>query len=120
MMLDAAVQNISGVMEGVLIGLLASGLAIFGWLTVISRNPRMFQFQISVFIMIWIAGELVDIMQGNDVLSLMGIGSAASFIHLGAMIFFAAMIWLRFIAARSKGRKLVDDDATSSGYLIDK
>ena len=119
-MLDAAAQaSISSLMENVLIGLLVGALGIFAWLAAISRNLRAFQFQISIFIIIWIAGELVDLLQGGQIISLLGNSSAGSIVHVGAMIFFSAMIWLRFLTARSKGRKMVDD-MPPPDYLIDK
>ena len=118
-MLDTAVQaSISAAMENVLIGLLVVALGIFGWLATISRNIRAFQFQISVFIIIWITGELVDMIQSGKFLAAPGIESAGSQIHLGAMIFFSAMIWLRFISARAKGKKIVDEPPAD--YFIDK
>ena len=35
-------------------------LAIFGWLTVRCRNIRSYEFQITVFIMVYIIGELLE------------------------------------------------------------
>jgi membrane associated rhomboid family serine protease len=116
---DPTTQTLmSTVMEDVLVGLLIVALGIFAWLATISRNIRAFQFQISVFIIIWIAGELVDMIQGDQLVTLFGTSSMASLIHVGAMIFFSAMIWLRFISARARGRKMVDD--VPPDYLIDK
>ena len=118
-MLDAAAQGaISGIMENVLMGSLFGALGIFAWLAAISRNVRAFQFQISVFIIIWITGELVDLLQKDQPATFLGIDNAGSLIHVCAMIFFSAMIWLRFITARSRGRTVVDE--APPDYLMDK
>lgn len=116
---DSATQILaSSVMEDVLLGLLVIALGIFGWVAAISRNIRAFQFQISVFIVIWIAGELVDVSQGDSLVSLLGTSSVGSIVHVGAMIFFSVMIWLRFITSRARSRRMVDDEPAD--YLIDK
>ena len=114
----AMLVTASGIMQNVLVGLLVTALGIFAWLAAISRNVKTFQFQLSVFIIIWIAGELVDLLQGNQMMVGMGMDSLGSAVHLGAMIFFSAMIWLRFVTARARGRKIVED--APPDYLMDK
>jgi hypothetical protein len=47
--------------------LLLVALGIFVWLAVRSRNIRSFQFQISIFIIIWILGEITGILQNNGI-----------------------------------------------------
>ena len=40
--------------------ILFMSLAIFGWLAVRCRNIRSFEFQISIFIMVYIVGEIIE------------------------------------------------------------
>ena len=40
--------------------ILFMSLAIFGWLAVRYRNIRSFEFQISIFIMVYIVGEIIE------------------------------------------------------------
>jgi hypothetical protein len=50
--------------------LLLFSVLIFGLLAWRSKNVRTFQFQISIFILIWISGELVNVLAENGYLSL--------------------------------------------------
>ncbi|HZA08419.1 MAG TPA: hypothetical protein VE619_12005, partial [Nitrososphaeraceae archaeon] len=40
--------------------ILFTSLAIFGWLAVRYRNIRSFEFQISIFVMVYIVGEIIE------------------------------------------------------------
>ena len=96
------------------ITLLFISLGIFGWLAIKSHSIRTFQFQISTFIIIWIAGEIVNIMitiNGID----HGIEDIGMQIHLVAMVLFAVLLWTRFYYSRRAGKKIVDE---SSDYYL--
>jgi len=84
-------------------------IGIFGYLALISRNIRSFQFQISIFILIWIAGELANILlqTGSIVLptSLQQIGYV---LHVCSMVFFAVFIYGRYVYAYRRGREILD------------
>jgi hypothetical protein len=91
----------------VIIALLFVALGIFAMVAVKARNIRSFQFQISIFIIVWIAGEMVDVLQDLGMLDVFSEDFGMQ-VHLASMIFFSVMIWLRFYYSRSKGRKIVD------------
>jgi hypothetical protein len=88
--------------------LLLAGMAIFGYLTVVSKSIKKFQFQISVFILIWIAGEIASQIQSFGVISdnLSEIGLE---IHLISMVFFAVLVWARFLSSKNQNKSIVDD-----------
>ena len=91
----------------VILGLLFVALGIFAVVAARARNIRSFQFQIAVFIMVWIVGEVVDVLQDLQVFSLFDEGLGMQ-IHLASMIFFSIMIWLRYYYSKSRGKKIVD------------
>ena len=91
-------------------------LAIFVWLAIKSRNIRAFQFQISIFIALYIIGEILEI-NNITVFSVLppDIGPQ---IHAGSAIFFAIMVWLRFYYAEKSGKRMIEssiDNSSSSG-----
>ncbi len=102
---------ISGIMSIVLLILLSGALVIFGWLAAKSRNIKKFQFQISVFLIIWIVGEIVDVFLNRGLSIISGIEDIGMQIHVGAMVFFCAMIWLRYYYSRTRRTRIVDDPA---------
>ncbi len=80
-------------------------LAIFGWLSLKYRNIRNFEFQVLVFIVIYIIGEILEdykIPSLSASLSYLG-----SQIHVAAA-FLAIILWLRLYHVRSSGRKTID------------
>jgi hypothetical protein len=100
--------------------LLFVSLSIFGGLAIKYHNIRTFQFQISIFIIIWIIGEIVNIvvkvtqiMSNNEIDH--GIEDIGMQIHLAAMALFTVLLWARFYYSRRAGKKIVDD---SSNYYL--
>jgi bacteriorhodopsin len=87
--------------------LLIIAFGIFAWLTAKSRNIRSFQFQISLFIVIWIIGEIVDLLGDEGVINLSW-NDLGMYIHVMAMGMFSAMIWIRFYLSRKGGKKMAD------------
>ena len=90
--------------------LLFAALGIFGGLAIKSHSIRTFQFQISIFIIIWITGEIADIIlniYGID----HGIEDLGTQIHLAAMILFAILLWARFYYSRRAGKKIIGDSS---------
>ena len=73
-------------------------LIIFIWLAVKSKNIRAFQFQISVFIAVYIIGEIIE----NTKIAAFSIlpPDIGSQIHVGSAIFFTIMVWFRFFMLR--------------------
>jgi glucan phosphoethanolaminetransferase (alkaline phosphatase superfamily) len=87
-------------------------LAIFIWLAVRSKNIRAFQFQISVFIAVYIIGEIIE----NIKIAAFSIlpQDIGSQIHVGSAIFFTIMVWLRFFYAEKSGKKMIENNSESN------
>jgi hypothetical protein len=91
----------------IIVALLFIALGIFAIVALKARNIRSFQFQISIFIIVWIIGEMVDVLQDLGMLDVFSEDFGMQ-MHLASMIFFSVMIWLRFYYSRSRGRRIVD------------
>jgi hypothetical protein len=102
------------VMNNITTIMLFGALGIFVWIAIISKNVRTFQFQISIFIIIWILGEIVGILRDSGIIVLSTIqGDIGLEIHVVSMFFFSIMLWLRFYYSQRSGRKIIEDmDAT--------
>jgi hypothetical protein len=87
-------------------------LAIFIWLAVKSKNIRAFQFQISVFIAVYIIGEIIE----NTRITVFSVlpPDIGSQIHVGSAIFFTIMVWFRFFYAEKSGKKMVESNVNNS------
>ena len=68
--------------------LLLIALGIFLWLAIKSKNVKNFQFQISIFIVIWLLGDLVDVLHNNLIFTFSTIPDIGLRIHVISMIFF--------------------------------
>jgi hypothetical protein len=93
--------------EVILVLLLSCALAIFGAIALKSRRIGSFQFQISVFILIWIVGELAVILQDLGLFTLFS-DEFGMQVHLLSMIFFSVMLWIRLLYSMKKHKKIVD------------
>jgi hypothetical protein len=77
--------------------LLLAALGIFVWLAAKSKDIRSFQFQISIFIIIWILGQVAGSLQDNGTIVLSPFqGDIGLEIHVVSLVFFSIMVWLRF------------------------
>lgn len=95
---------------GLTLSLLAVALGIFAWLAVKSRSIKSFQFQISLFIVIWIIGEIADFIQEREGMTIMPHNhqEIGLYIHVLAMGLFSAMLWARFFLSRRSGKRMAD------------
>jgi hypothetical protein len=85
------------IMDNITPMLLVIGLGIFIRLAIISKSIKTFQFQISVFIIIWILGEIAGILREIGILRLTSVQSEIGLeIHVISMVFFSLMLWFRF------------------------
>jgi hypothetical protein len=89
--------------------LLLISLGIFLWLALKSKNVKNFQFQISIFIVIWLLGDLVDVLHNNLIFTFSALRDIGLRIHLISMIFFTTMLLLRFYHSKKYGRRIIDD-----------
>ena len=77
--------------------LLLGALGIFVWLAAKSKDIRSFQFQISIFIIIWVLGQVAGSLQDNGTILLSPFqGDIGLEIHVVSLVFFSIMVWLRF------------------------
>ena len=86
---------------------------IFVWLALRSKSIKNFQFQISIFIAVYILGEIIE----NNRIAIFStlppdIGSQ---IHIGSAIFFTIMVWFRFYYAEKRGKKMVESSSIDNG-----
>ncbi len=88
--------------------LLVIALGIFVWLTARSRNIRSFQFQISMFILIWITGEIVDLLGEEGVVEVFSTSELGIYLHVLAMAMFSAMLWIRYYLSEKRGKRIAD------------
>jgi uncharacterized membrane protein SirB2 len=88
--------------------LLVIALGIFVWLTARSRNIKSFQFQISMFILIWITGEIVDLLGEEGVIELFSTSEIGMYVHVLAMAMFSGMLWVRFYLSEKSGKRIAD------------
>jgi hypothetical protein len=83
-------------------------LFIFVWLAIRSKSIKAFQFQISIFIAVYILGQIIESNRSSVFSSLPpDIGQQ---IHVGSAIFFTIMIWIRFYNAEKRGKKMIESD----------
>ena len=85
--------------------ILFMSLAIFGWLTVRNRNIRSFEFQITVFIVVYIIGEIIEDYKIPSLSSMPYLGSQ---IHIVSAVLLAIILWLRLYSVRKSG-KMIDE-----------
>jgi hypothetical protein len=109
------ISSSNSIASGLTTILLFIALSIFIWLAVRSRGITTFQFQISVFIIIWILGEIIGILQEYQIVILSSIFNwlpdISLQIHLLSMIFLSVMLWIRFYYSERRQKRLIDDVA---------
>jgi hypothetical protein len=91
-------------MGGITLIILFMSLAIFGWLTVRNRNIRSFEFQITVFIIVYIIGEIIEDFKIPSLSSIPYLGSQ---IHIVSAVLLAIIVWLRLYSVR-KSAQMID------------
>jgi len=116
---NLSIQNMSAVwspvvilllMNSITIMLLLGALGIFVWLAARSKSIRSFQFQLSIFIIIWIVGDMVSVLHDNGIIGFSALQSdLGSGIHLVSMVFFSMMLWLRYYYSERSGKKMIED-----------
>ena len=79
---------------------------IFVWLAIRSKSIKAFQFQISIFIAVYILGGIIE---SNRIAIFSTLPpDIGSQIHVGSAIFFTIMIWFRFYYAEKSGKKMIE------------
>jgi hypothetical protein len=88
--------------------LLLISLALFSWSAISAKSLRKFQFQMSIFIIIWIVGEIVRFLHEENIFTLFGMHDLGTVLHTIAMVFFALMLWIRFYYSRRSGKMMIE------------
>jgi hypothetical protein len=99
------IEEVPFSLESITLALLFVATAIFSWITVKSKNIKSFQFQVSMFVFIWLIGVMVNIFQ-KDHTEHSDLGLQ---IHLVAMAYLSCFLWLRFYNSRKGDRKILED-----------
>jgi hypothetical protein len=101
------------VASGLTMILLFIALCIFIWLAVRSKGITTFQFQIAIFILIWILGEIIGVLQEYQIIILYPffnqLPDISLQIHLSSMIFLSIMLWIRFYFSERRQKRLIDE-----------
>ena len=98
-------------MNNITIILLLIALGIFVWQAARSKSIRSFQFQISIFLVIWILGEIVGSLEDNGIIVFPALqGNIGLEIHVVSMVLFGLMLWLRFYYSERNGKKMIEDE----------
>jgi len=94
--------------------LLFVALGIFVWLVARSKSIRSFQFQMSIFLVVWILGEIAGSLQDSGIIVFTALQADIGLdIHVVSMVFFSVMLWLRFYYSERSGKKMIEGlDAT--------
>ncbi len=97
-------------MNNITIILLLIALGIFVWQVSRSKSIRSFQFQMSIFLVVWILGEIVGNLEDNGIIVFPALqGNIGLEIHVVSMVLFGLMLWLRFYYAERSGKKMIED-----------
>lgn len=89
--------------------LLLAALGIFVWLAWSSPRLNSFRFQISIFILIWIVGELVTTLYESGSFDLPAeYHDLGMQIHFVSMILFSSIIFTRFYLSYRSLHKIVE------------
>ena len=89
--------------------LLFVALGIFVWLACRSHSVKSFQFQISIFILIWIGGEIMTTLHESGMFILPTVlHNLGIQIHFISMILFASIIFVRFYYSYRAGHKIIE------------
>ena len=88
--------------------LLVISLGLFSWSALSSRNIRKFQFQMSIFVLIWITGEIVRVLHEESIFTIFGRSEVGMILHTIAMLFLSLMLWIRFYYAKKSGKMMIE------------
>ena len=102
------------IMSNITVILLLIALGIFVWLAAKSKSVRSFQFQMSIFLVVWILGEIAGSLQDSGIIVFTALqGDIGLEIHTVSMVFFSIMLWFRFYYSERSGKKMIEGlDAT--------
>ncbi|HET8685428.1 MAG TPA: hypothetical protein VFM18_02045 [Methanosarcina sp.] len=89
--------------------LLLAALSIFAWLAARSKDIRSFQFQISAFIIIWVLGGVVYILQDSGFVVVSPLqGDVGLEINVVSLVFLSTLVWLRFYYSQRRRKRIIE------------
>jgi hypothetical protein len=101
-------------MNSLTIILLFAALGFFVWIVATqSKKIRSFQFQLSIFIVIWVAGDLLNVLNGNGIVSFQSLSYIGEVVHVISMFFLSVMLWLRYYSSERSTTKMVESTNAS-------
>jgi hypothetical protein len=62
----------------------------------------------SIFILIWITGEILRFLQEEDIFTIFGVRELGGVLHTLAMVFFSLMLWIRFYYSKRSGKMMIE------------
>jgi len=90
--------------------LLLATLSVFVLLAARPKDIRSFHFQISIFIIIWISGQVVDILQESGIIVLSPLQEDIGLeMHVVSLVFLSIMLWIRFYYSERSVRRIIED-----------
>jgi len=78
------------------------------WSAINAKSLKKFQFQMSIFIIIWIVGEIMRFLHEENIFTLFGMHDLGTLLHTIAMGFFSLMLWIRFYYSRRSGKMMIE------------
>jgi hypothetical protein len=103
------------VMSSITLILLLATLYAFVLLAARSKDIRSFHFQISIFIIIWVSGQIIDILQESGIIVLSPLqGDIGLEIHVISLVFLSIMLWVRFYYSERSMRRIIEDTVSES------
>ncbi|MGC1582654.1 MAG: hypothetical protein WA766_14300, partial [Candidatus Acidiferrales bacterium] len=89
--------------------LLLAALSIFVWLATRSKDIRSFQFQISIFIIIWVLGGVAYTLQDSGIIVVSPLQADIGLeIHVVSLVFLSIMLWLRFYYSQRNRKRIIE------------
>ena len=101
-------------MNSLTIILLFASLGLFVWIaTTQSKKIRSFQFQLSIFIMIWAAGDLLSVLNNDGIVLIPFLQYIGQVVHVVSLFFFSVMLWLRYYYSERSTLSMVESTSSS-------
>ncbi len=114
---NSASEDFLHYMGDITLILLLVPLVIFVWLAIRSKSIKSFQFQISIFVAVYILGEM---MESNRIAIFSALPpDIGSQVHVGSAIFFTFMVWFRFYHAEKSNKNMVESSIDDDNSNID-
>jgi hypothetical protein len=103
-------------MNSITIILLFASLGLFVWIAATqSKKIGSFQYQLSIFIMIWVAGDLLSVLNNDGIVLFPSLSYFGEVVHVISMFFFSIMLWLRYYYSERSGKRIIESPDAIQG-----